>query len=236
MNKRLAAAGIAMLLLAGCGIAEPNADTSILDLPPCTSDDTAFAKLNVDASVEAYHGAVTTVIDAHVNELENIAARPLQCTAGDYRTLLKPSKALADLALTLPEWGPDRALELSEADMASVLLEHLRVYECSLYQRREFLAGVIARETSGQLTTSDLLREETRQRSLINRELETARPALERTLAFLGGIDRLRPLAAELECLKRASLDLRNVTGLTAEAVSCMPKIWDARGSLRDIR
>ena len=246
MNKRASAMGLLTLLLAGCGIMEPDVGNSILKLPECSNADTVFASLQLESMSNVYHSTVSRVIDAHLNELADINTLPLTCTANDYRGLLKPSSALEDLANQLPEWGPSRTATLSEADLGSVLLEYLRVYECSLLQRGQFLnvfilreQGTMSKQTDGTelqvMNRADLTKEQVKQRDIIARELETARPMLERTIAFLGGIDRLRPLTAELECLKRASLDLRNVTGLLAEASSCMPKAWDARGSLRDL-
>jgi len=244
MSKKLLLAGCVAVLLAGCGFSEPDAGNSILKLPECSNADTVFATLQIDSMAGVYHSTVARVVNAHLNELTDINTRPLQCTANDYRGLLQPSDPLQDLANQMPEWGPSRPV--SEADLASVLLEYLRVYECSLLQRAQFLNVFILREQGTleqtidgfqlqTLPTDTLTKESARQADLIRTELATARPALERTLALLGGIDRLRPLAAELECLKRASLDLRNLTGLAAEAASCMPKIWDSRGSLRDI-
>ncbi len=246
MNKRLAILGmVATVLLAGCGSLEPDAGNSILKLPGCGGNDGIFDTTRLEAMINEYHLTVAGVIDAHVNDLADVNTLPLTCTANDYRGLLTPSSALSSLAARLPEWGPSRAAELSEADLGSVLLEHLRAYECALYRRQQFLEVFIIRErgTTGKVNdedvttmpSADLSQEQQRQQALIENEIETARPALERTLAFIGGIDRMRPLTAELECLKRASLDLRNATGLMAESASCMPKVWDARGSLRDL-
>ncbi len=246
MNKRLSLVGalLAVSILAGCGIAEQDRGKSILQLPPCSNIGNVFGSSRAETMQSAYHGTVSNVINAHINDLADINTLPLQCTANDFRGLLEPSGALTDLASMLPEWGGTR--EVSEADLAAVLLEYLRVYECSLQQRGQFLSVFILRE-QGQFTTQpdgseiqfmpspDLTKEQEKESTIISHELATARPILERTLAFLGGIDRLRPLSAELECLKRASLDLRNATGLLAESASCMPKIWDARGSLRDL-
>lgn len=248
MNKRLIAIGLSLsvTLLAGCGRMEPDVGNSILKLPPCDNSGNVFGSSRLETMQSAYHGTVSQVVDAHVNQLVDITTLPLMCTANDYRGLLQPSGALRDLAYLLPEWGPSRINDLSEADLGPVLLEYLRVYECSLLQRSQFLNVFIVREQAETRTLpdgteiqvmpqADLTAEQEKQRKLIDHEIETARPTLERTIAFLGGIDRLRPLSAELECLKRASLDLRNATGLMAEAASCMPKIWDARGSLRDL-
>jgi hypothetical protein len=248
MSNRARFAGVAFvtLLLAGCGVSEDTVGENLLKLPECSGRDTVFSALRLESASSVYHSTVSGVVNAHLAELADLAGKPLQCTANDYRGLLEPSRALSDLANRLPEWGPSRAAELSEADLGPVLLEYLRVYECALHERERFLTVFVQDEEEEVTETEDgkkigtigrleLTTEQERQRKLITDEILTARPALEKTLAFLGAIDRLRPLSAELECLKRASLDLRNATGLMAEASACMPKIWDARGSLRDL-
>ncbi len=232
-TRLLAGLVLASLALTACGSSERDLGNSILKLPGCVSTDTPFQALQLDSAVSAYHSTVARVIDAHLNELEDITSVQLKCTANDYRGLLQPSEELRFLAEQLPEWGSSRTAELSEADLAPVLLEYLRTYECALRHRAQFLPVLIA--TGATMERSALLKENVRQRSIIDRELSTARPALDKTIAFLGGIDRLRPLSAELECLKRASLDLRNTFGNFAGAAQCLPKIWDARGSLRDL-
>jgi hypothetical protein len=247
MNDRRLIAGLLAMgaLLSGCGVSSDVGD-DLLKLPECSGRGTMFAGQGLEAARSSYHATVSSVVNAHLSELADITGLPLQCTANDYRELLKPSSALSSLAARLPEWGPSRAGELSEADLGPVLLEHLRVYECALHERERFVT-VFAQDEISEKTTDEngkvtevtdrmaLTKEQERQKKIITEEILTARPALERTIAFLGGIDRLRPLSAELECLKRASLDLRNATGLMAEAAACMPKIWDARGSLRDL-
>lgn len=233
-------------LLAACGVSDGKIGNSILRLPACSDIDTPFEGVSLDAARETFHATVTTVVNAHIAAAGESNTLALTCTANDYRGLLQPSKELTDLATLLPEWGPTRTATLSEADIGSVLLEYLRVYECTLYKRSQFLVGYIQDEqsvhetlASGEeiewITRSDLTAEEGRQSAIVQEELLTARPAVERTIAFIGSVDRLRPLSAELECLKRASLDVRNALGLMAEAASCLPKIWDARGSLRDL-
>lgn len=245
MNSRTLIAGaLTASLLAGCAQTERETG-DILRLPPCTGTAGVFAS-QLDTLPSTYHGIVAGVIDSHMRQLESTTTTPFQCTARTYREMLRPTPALRSLADRLPEWGPSRAATLSEADMASVLLEYLRTYECALLERGQFLKLFVLQERAEReerpdgttvqfMDRGDLTREEARQEALILRELNVSRPALERTLSVIGGFDRMRPLTVEIECLKRASLDLRNGLGLTAEAASCMPKIWDARGSLRDL-
>lgn len=224
---------------------EPDVGGSSEHLPPCTMANSPFMGVPFDDMPTLYHDTVSKVIDAHLSAVGSIATTPLTCTANTYRALVKPSKELTELAEKLPEWGTTRTEELSEVDLAPVLLEYLRVYECAIEERSSFLGLIIVDERGRTteengvvrktLSRSDLNAEQERQSAVIARELTVSRITLERTLSFLGGIDRLRPLSVELECLKRTSLDLRNTLGLASEAMSCMPKMLDARGSLRDL-
>ncbi len=68
----------------------------------------------------------------------------------------------------------------------------------------------------------------------INNERQRSRTALERSLYALRSPDIHYEVARQLTCYIRASLDLRNELNLTADAISCMPKIWDALTSIHD--
>ena len=123
---------------------------------------------------------------------------------------------------------------LSELDFPVVLQELLRVYECSLLERQAFLPTLILQEHGG-MNHWEFLDQQAEENQAINSDLRIARPALERTLQIVGGYDLLRPLALDIECIKRTSLDLRNVLGLAAEVSTCLPRSWDGHDSLRDL-
>ena len=229
--SRIGQCALLLPLLAGCAMQDI---LSVADpLPPCTAQDTPFAGLTPDESAETYHETVNDIIEDHLRGLRTLSTASLQCAADGYRQLLPARESLIDLASALPPWkNPDRLESLSQADIGSVLLEFLRTYECALHERSEFLPTFI-------IGTKAIMRGEyealsNAERATIQRELLIARPALDRTLTLIGGLDRLQPLAADIECLKRTSLDLRNIVGLLAEATSCLARIEDARGSLRD--
>jgi hypothetical protein len=65
-------------------------------------------------------------------------------------------------------------------------------------------------------------------------ERTTSRVAMERTLQTLRSFDMNFTVARQLICYERAALDLRQEMNLLADAVSCMPKIWDAITSLHN--
>lgn len=84
------------------------------------------------------------------------------------------------------------------------------------------------------LTTMDLATRLAPFSESINVERQRSRLAVERALMSIRSADMHYDLARQLTCYQRASLDLRNEMSLTADAISCMPKIWDATTSLHD--
>lgn len=84
------------------------------------------------------------------------------------------------------------------------------------------------------LTESEIAKRLPITMKIIDIERQQSRMALERSLQTMRGFDVTFPEARELVCYQRASLDLRNEMNLLADAVSCMPKIWDAVTSLHD--
>ncbi len=161
--------------------------------------------------------------------MKGITEQPIACTAADYASVIPPSGALRAIGEMIPAWK-NRLGDLHESDMSSVLLEFLRVYECSM---NEYLEKFPVMDRTNM--TGTFLEQQGRIAETVRREEAVSREALVRTLGLIGGFDRLQPLNVDIECLKRASLDLRNVTGLTADVSSCLPRAWDAKGSLRDL-
>ncbi|MBI3332045.1 hypothetical protein HYZ99_03745 [Candidatus Peregrinibacteria bacterium] len=204
-------------------------------LGACESSEDAFPpgrylmiKDPINRLSQDYHSTVSSIVEAHLKP------RTIRCTE-DVREV--PSGELSALAAKLPPWkdSEDRT-GLRETDIGVVLLEYLRVYECALNEQRFFLPSRVAQDVQkdsvvgifDHLTTfGDRLKR-------IKQELFLARMTLDRTLTYLGGMDRLRPVDASLECLQRSSLDIRNILGLTADVSACLPRAWDARTSLRD--
>jgi len=177
-----------------------------------------------------YHATVEKVITAHMEE------RTIVCTEGVREV---PTEALNDLAERLPPWrSPIRSAGLRESDISAVLLEYVRVYECALKEHEYFGATRVAKDTedgAGIFNIFRFLNTSAERTDLIRKELIFARRALERTLALLGGMDRLRPVDASLECLQLSSFEIRNLVALAADAASCIPRALDAKTSLRDI-
>lgn len=206
-------------------------------LAPCTRFDDRYATLlfrdtYVEEWPEIYHDQVNRVIE------EYLQSQTLQCNGDNYSELLAPGPELLSLAASLPTWN-DPDVPLGEFDVSRVLLEYLRIYECSLMEFNEFLQFDTAKEKFAEfefldLFYSDLVEESLKRSDIIQEELAIARTTLHRVLTLIGTFGRLRPLEAELECTQRLSLDVRNITALTAETSACMPRIWNAKDALRD--
>lgn len=65
-------------------------------------------------------------------------------------------------------------------------------------------------------------------------ERQVSRVVVERTLSTMRSFEMNYAVARQLICYQRASLDLKNEMSLLADAVSCMPKIWNAVTSIHD--
>lgn len=226
-------------------------------LAPCSRfadnyDDLGYTDTHIEEWPDLYHDTVAKIVT------ESLDSPKISCTADDYEALLKAGDELKKLAKKLPPWK-DTDTEVSRFDLPRVLLENLRIYECALVEFRQFLHYDTAAENfdeekerqekeegrSPDDTTvisffkfffSDLMTETSKRAETIKRERAIARRALNRTLTLIGTMDRLRPLEAELECMQRMSLDVRNIAALSAETSSCIPRTWNAKDTLRDYK
>lgn len=212
-------------------------------LAACTAEESAFARIPFRQWPAYFHGTGSTIIEEHLNTLQTISATQLRCAAATPLNALPAAPKLRALAATLPPWkSPARLNALSQLHVGPVLLDFLRIYECANLERQRVLV-VTVQERRGQGMSSipkigmgrgEFVDEERTQQRQIEREMHVARTTMERTLALLGGLDNLRGIAVELECLKRASLDLRNTVGLAADASACLSKV-PGKSSLRDL-
>lgn len=213
-------------------------------LPPCSADGTIFSSIPFDFWSLLYHQMVDAAVTAHMKNFDDQGSDSaffsnIQCSAPDSVGLLQPSASLFLIAAQLPPWqDPQNLAGLSEQDFGTVLLEFLRIYECALKNHRNFLDINVIKESplfsNLPLHWQEFGAEHQRRQFVIQQELRIARSALERILFTIGSLDRLRPFLLDLECIERASVDLRNVLGLVSEGSTCLPRIWDTRGSLRD--
>ncbi len=224
------ASALLCLVLVACAEDSLPTGRQSMRLTPCTAVGSPFASLDLMEWPAYYHDTVADVVDAHLRQMGDITHASLQCTASETVQVEDATDELRAVARSLPAWKA-RADSLSQSELTPVLLEFLRIYECSLNEwRDERWAKSLSGADMGARSVRMLA-----ENQLIEYELTIAHPILERTLLIVAGFDRLRPLAYGTECLKRTSLDLRNVLGLAAEATACLPRTWDARGSLRDL-
>lgn len=222
---------VAGLLLVSC---ENNSDVlQTMRLPACTAQGSIFENKPFDEWAELYHKQVDSVIEAHIRTMQHLGDAELRCTDPDFATRIPASSALLEVATMIPAWK-NKEGEIFESDMQVVLLEFLRVYECSMNEEDIFLPVILTKDTF--MTRGKYNERMSSIRSTIAKEKLFARESLNRTFSLVSGLDRLRPLAIDIECLKRSSLDLRNVLGIASDISSCLPRIWDAKGSLRDLK
>ena len=219
-----------MSLLAGCS--PPPEEEGFLGerLAPCSAKDTPFEDLAFEEWADYYRDTTDEVVEEHLKSLGGSALAKLNCTAEDAANVLPASPKLKTLAGALPPWKDELRLNaLSQLQVGSVLIEFLRVYECANLEWERGLPESVQETDLGPHVTKT-----SEEIGIIEHELAVARPALERTLRILGGLSELRSVSTDLECLRRLSLDLRNVLGLIADASACLAKV-PGKSSLRDL-
>jgi hypothetical protein len=219
-------------------------------LGACTYEDTdLFRDRPFSGWIQQYHGTVGKIIEGLLGTPTSrhfvnrrFSAGPAQCQS----TAPVPAPpGLSELAVRLEPWKGS-ADPFTRSDTTPVLLEYLRVYECSLAERSFFLPVEIRNEElerrallpgglgANPLWYTDLFRMTFEQLTTIIEEFETARPTLERALSLAGTLNLARHFSDDIECLQRASLDIRNALALSADTAACMPRIWNAKDPLRD--
>lgn len=199
----------------------------------------------VDLWKEAYHARIDELI---TQQLDDQYFTPV-CDAENFSEFLQPTPIMQQTIGEFDAWSEDpEANNLSRLEIGLVTYEVLRSYECALFERKAYMISQITDEIAFEqfgnsqpdpneqfaVALSAISREYQDQYVKIMQELETARPALEQVLRIVNGKERTKILEAEIDCLQRASLDLRNVTSLAAEANSCLPRIWNSREVYRD--
>jgi len=200
----------------------------------------------VDFWSSIYHYTVDNIVNYHMGDDTSVSAfdQAPKCEEENEALFYPPGPMMQYVASNLPPWKDSEDLaRLSENDVGAVLLEYLAGYECALWERRYFISTKVLSDeldirnflTLTPLQIWDTLKEVDDQRTKIDRELVTARKIMNKTLVYLSGFTRLSQLDKELQCLQRASLDLRNVFSVAAESSSCLPRIWGAKDPLRDI-
>ena len=204
------------------------------------SDELGDGEDILDVWSREYSARVNTVVE----EYRSADGSQINCLSDSLENLLPAGSGMIALARQLPPWeDPADLAQLSYMDTNTVLLEHLRMYECALAGRYFFLFGDVIKEMQavyGQkdifLWWTDVFREFEKQERKIRHEIAISRTALNRVLLLLNGYGRLRSLEMEVECFDRATKDFRNALAAAAEVSACLPRAWDAKDPTRDIR
>jgi len=229
-----------------------------------------FEKLTVEEEIreaneftkwsEKYHETVGKIIEENLGEFTDVDHSPMRrsmppprCTADTYAQFFPPRPELKAIARKLPSWENKHGINnnidrLTQADIGTVLLEYLRMYECALIELSLLLPVETQSEegernqqlfdltfvSSTAIDRGTLLTHFMSDRKGLLKEIALARTSLHRTLSFMSGLDQLRPIDADMTCIQQASLDIRNSLALAADASSCLPRIWNAKDPLRD--
>ena len=241
-------------LLVSCSAISSSTNAGADSLPACTKKDTPFEEVapweTKEKSwgglqwIDGYHARVSAVVDEYMRylglDLDNddalLSDTVLRCAEEDFRSVTPAGPLLLALAAELQPWRGKSIDDLSAADAPAVLLEYLRELECALKEEEmQGEMGVLrdAPNISKNVGQSMLMTETQRRKNAIEEQIALLRPSLERTLLLLSGLGRLRPLLADIECIERASLDLRNVASLLPESASCAVRATDNVSPLR---
>ena len=197
----------------------------------------------IDVWAKKYHSDVEEALEQHLGRSEQPVT--IQCSKESDETFFPAVEKIQEIAETLPPWkGEGGTDELSRSDTSTVLLEYLRAYECALAERFLYIPAEVKTEEQRRAAQPDGMKmPQIPELTIISvgqmrqtlEEIAIARPTLMRALTFTSGLDRLGSLPGEVECLQRASIDIRNALALAADAGACFPRIWEAKDPLRDI-
>ncbi len=194
----------------------------------------------IDIWSREYNARVNTIVE----EYRSMDGSEIDCLSDSLETLLPPGRSMLALARPLPPWKDSQDMaQLGHMDTGTVLLEHLRMYECALVGRYFYLFGDVMKEMQAVYAQKDIVlwwgnvfREFQKQERKIRHEIAVSRTSLNRVLLLLNGHGRLRSLEMEVECFDRATKDFRNALAAAAEASACLPRAWDAKDPMRDLK
>lgn len=210
----------------------------------CTSKGTVFENLTtVDEAVDTFETMMSNVVAERQAMLEDSAV--IDCTGrtdqevfygSQLETMANGLPALyvrADpLAQSFADYEPPH---LTFASFSTVIAAFDRAYECKLEELRSTRFAVMNSSQANDLQT---LGRVAGKAASIDRRIDVertrARIAIDRTLLTLRSFDILAPMQRQLTCLVRQEMDLKHELSLLADAVSCLPRIWDSTTSLHD--
>ncbi len=162
--------------------------------------------------------------------------------------------ALQSLARTMPGWsyiasrnpftGQEvrRSKPVTFESFSTILGEFEREYECKLSELQENGVFVVLADDDFDAPEApepsiSYMELGTRNRTHFTRmaaERQRARSAVERAILLAHSFELYAPFTVQMSCLHRATMDLRAQLSVAADAISCMPKIWDSVTSIHD--
>lgn len=210
----------------------------------CTSKGTVFENLTtVDEVVDTFKTMMSNVVAERQAMLEDSAV--IDCTGRTDQEVFYGSQ-LETMANGLPalyvradpsagSFADYEPPQLTFASFSTVIAAFDRAYECKLEELRSTRFAIMNSSQADDLQT---LGRVAGQAASIDQRIDVerarARIAIDRTLLTLRSFDILAPMQRQLTCLVRQEMDLKLELSLLADAVSCLPRIWDSATSLHD--
>lgn len=241
----------AAAVLGGCSVRYDTVDSTVVrgqQLTPCGIEGTPFADVEFKDWIDVYHRRVGEVVDEFFST-DDQSQFVVDCTTfdeGDGSAIAPAGSKLRAMAEELAPWA-DGQREVTRLTTGDVLRTYLDTYLCSLHEMRykvtltadgAYASGAGSSQSQGSSTVvadrGDVNDWVVADREAIDHQLLTAGPALERVLALMSADHRTAALKTELQCILRASTDLRNTLALFSEATACIGRLWDAQGVFRD--
>lgn len=217
----------------------------------CASQGTMFENIHQPTKVtELFSLRMNAIVDERLRLLNTPSAWSCIASGGVQQPLMPELQALAD---DMPGWhyvmqtavlGSPQTLvnrkPVTWENFSSVALEFVREYECKLSELQDQAINVVLTDNDIEnpdpagLYSATLASRITNLIQLMTDERQRARTATERTINTLRSFEMHLPFTLQMHCMQRTAMDLKNTLALTADAVSCMPKIWDSVTSIHD--
>ncbi len=231
--------------LTGGGIGGSSSSEHIKNLHACTSSGTVFEGLTPLEATAKFRADMSAV----VQERQDLLIKPSlwSCASDTDEGLQPPMPALTAMATNkMPAWTVRTGANtyttkpIRFADFSSIVMEYERSYECTLSEFQGKAPLIVTLNEDGDGTQTALeswmllgVRANVFFKNMEN-ERRRSRIAVERTISTLRSMEITSPLTTRMQCLVRQQLDLRSQMSLLADAMSCLPRIWDAATSLHD--
>lgn len=219
-----------------------SSSASSISTAACSSKGTPFESLQSARVVtNTFKSGMSAVVQEREELLRSVSKWNCAVERGD--DIAPPMRNLQALAASLPGWkvrhwsGREELKPVTFASFSGIVGEYQRMYECKMSELK--LNPLAQAVNEGALTDPDATigsvgRAAGGYAISIDNDIAKSRFALERTLLTLRSYEHTAGLTSRLHCLIREEMDIKTELTLLADAMSCIPRIWDAATSLHD--